>query len=184
MPAAAAPRAIASSPSGCAMRWNAVGATSTGSEISRPEDGRRRRHLRDVDEHSRPQHPALERRAILAHRPLVAGPADDVAERGGVEPLLGRALVVPDVEELLLGHRERAYSGAGAAIGRRPSELRRLALWLARLDLAAPGAGLGAERLDQRLEPLEILLDAARVDPDLRAELLLEAFRLVATSRR
>ena len=36
VPAAAAPRAIASSPSGCAIRWKAVGATSTGSDTSVP----------------------------------------------------------------------------------------------------------------------------------------------------
>ena len=36
VPAAAAPRAIASSPSGCAIRWKAVGATSSGIETSVP----------------------------------------------------------------------------------------------------------------------------------------------------
>ena len=50
VPSASAARAVASSASGCAKRWSAVGANRIGSAIVRPEDGHRRVDPADVDE--------------------------------------------------------------------------------------------------------------------------------------
>ena len=77
----------------------------------RAQNRRRGRHPRDVDEHARAQDPALERGPILAQRPLVVRATRDVAERARVEPLLGRALVVPDVDEVVAQRADSAVSG-------------------------------------------------------------------------
>ena len=90
MPAAAAARAIPTSPSGCATRWNATGAISTGIESSWPSTVVAVVQAADVDEHARPQLPAPERLDVVAQRQLVAGAAGEVAVRAGVEPLRGR----------------------------------------------------------------------------------------------
>src|SRR4030095_9758230 len=54
-----------------------------------------------------------------------------------------------------------------------------LATSLAGVNLAAPGAGFLAERFDELLEPLEILLHLSSVHADFRAERLLEPLGLV-----
>ena len=110
VPAPAAARAIASSPSGCTVRWKAVGATNSGIELSVPSTVVAVVTSRDVDEHARPQDPALERGPILTQRPLVVRPTRDVAERARVEPLLRRALVVPDVDEVVAQRADSAVS--------------------------------------------------------------------------
>jgi len=46
----------------------------------RPEERGRRLDRRDVHEHTGPEPPTAERRAVLPERDLVAGAADDVAE--------------------------------------------------------------------------------------------------------
>ena len=80
------------------------------------EHGRRSRHRADVDEHSRPQHPAVERRDVLAQRPLVARPAGEVAARGRVEPPSAQALVLRDVQRLAhASDRRTAQSGVQLA---------------------------------------------------------------------
>ena len=103
VPAAAAPRAIATSPSSCAICWNAIGATSTGIDTGRAEHGRLGRHRRDVDEHARPE-PKREN-ASRFQRSVRSSPAppDDVAPRLGRDGLLGQALGVVDGEKLLHG---------------------------------------------------------------------------------
>ena len=110
VPAAAAARAIASSPSGCTVRWKAVGATNRGIELFVPSTVVSVVTSRDVDEHPRPQDPALERRPVLPQRPLVVRAAHDVAERAGVEPRLRGALVVPDVDEFVAQRAGSAVS--------------------------------------------------------------------------
>src|SRR5262245_39872929 len=91
VPAAAAARAVASSPPGCAIRCIASGAIRTGSATSVPST---------VDEDPRAEPPALERGDIVAERDLVARPAEEVRGRVRVELLLREVLVVPDVDRL------------------------------------------------------------------------------------
>ena len=123
VPAAAAPRAVASSPSGCAARWNAVGATSTGSAISVPSAV----VAVDVSATSTSIRGRSTQRRNAARfsreRPLVVRAAGEVAERAGLELLLRRALVVPDVQQL--GHvpeanavRRPPYGGRAMQQGR------------------------------------------------------------------
>ena len=81
VPAAAAARAIPGSPSGCAMRCSAVGATSTGVATSVPSTVVAVVTSLDVDEHARAQAPARPGGDVLAQRVLVAGAARVVAER-------------------------------------------------------------------------------------------------------
>jgi hypothetical protein len=64
------------------------------------EDGRDRRHVADVDEHARPEPPAIESLDVASDRVLVAGAACEVAERRLVQFLLSQVFVVPDVEWL------------------------------------------------------------------------------------
>ncbi len=115
VPAVAAARAIATSPSGSTRRWNATGATSSGIEISRAENGRLGADLADVDEHARAQSPAREGGDVVAQRALVAGTAGEVAVHAGIELLGGEALVVGDVDRLRRWHGAdyMAISGAG-----------------------------------------------------------------------
>ena len=103
VPAAAAPRAIATSPSSCAICWNAIGATRAGIETGVPSTVVSRRDRRDVDENARPEPETRERLAVPAKRPLVARAADDVAPGLGRDGLLGQPLGVVDREELLHG---------------------------------------------------------------------------------
>jgi len=65
------------------------------------EDGRRRRHLADVDKHARAEPPVIERLDVASDRVLVAGAACEVPERGLVQRLLGDPFVVPHVERFL-----------------------------------------------------------------------------------
>jgi hypothetical protein len=74
VPARAAPRAVASSPSGCARSWYAHGATSTGTR-SRCRDRGRRVDGPGPGQHPRADHPVLERAAVLRQGPLVPGAA-------------------------------------------------------------------------------------------------------------
>ena len=71
------------------------------------EHGRARGHGRDVHEHPRPQRDPPERVDVRAERVLVPGASGDVAEHAGIDPLLGEALVVGDVQRL---HARRILS--------------------------------------------------------------------------
>ena len=62
------------------------------------EDGRRRAHLADVDEHARAQLPARPGRHVVGQRALVARAAREVAVGALVEALGGERLPVGDVE--------------------------------------------------------------------------------------
>ena len=114
-PAAAAARAVASSPSGWARRWNAVGATTTGigtpgaEQRRRPAPGGRRRAARGARRPSRPK-----RRLVLAHGDLVVGAAGEEVVHRRVQPPRGP------------GPRGRGRVTAAAGVtglraGRRPS---------------------------------------------------------------
>ena len=113
VPAAAAARAIATSPSGSTSRWKATGATSSGIETSAPSTVVARAHLADVDQHPRVQRVAAEGGDVLAQRALVAGAAGEVAVHAGLEPLGGEPLVVGDVDRL-----GRALTAATICAGR------------------------------------------------------------------
>ena len=101
--AAAAPRAIATSPSSWAICWNAIGATSAGIETGVPStvvavvtD--------DTSTSTRGRNRTRENASRFhAKRALVAGAADDVAPRLRCDRLLGLALGIVEREELLHG---------------------------------------------------------------------------------
>ena len=103
VPAAAAPRAVASSPSSCAICWNAIGATRTGIDTGVPStvvsvvtdetSTRTRGRSRKLENASRFQR----------KRPLVTGAAGDVAPRVRRERGLRHALGVVERQELLHG---------------------------------------------------------------------------------
>ena len=96
----------------------ATGATTSGSATGVPSTRRRGRDLGDVDEHARPELPALEGRAVRAQRPLVARAALEVAPGPGLDPLLGDPLeVVGDVDSASSSPQS---SSAFAAISRSP----------------------------------------------------------------
>ena len=78
-PTRAAPRAIASSPSGCASVCTPIGASSTGAPSSVPSTVRREASLGDVAQHSRSQAPVVKRLAIGAHRLAQPRAARDVS---------------------------------------------------------------------------------------------------------
>ena len=100
VPAAAAARAIAGSPSGWASLWNAVGATRSGietgvpstvvsvvtSETSTSTRGRRHRRSQAVE--------------IRVERALVVGAAGVEAEGAGLEPRLRETFEVGDADGL------------------------------------------------------------------------------------
>ena len=88
----------------------------------RPEDGGRRRHRLNVDEHAGPQLASLERGEVVTQRDLVPGAAREVGVRVRVELLLRELLEIPDVHRLrhrtsVSGRPERA--GATLAYPRR-----------------------------------------------------------------
>jgi hypothetical protein len=91
---------VASSPSGSARRWNAVGATSSGKATSVPST---------VHEDAGPQLPALERGRVAEQRVLVAGTPSEVAEGAGLETGSRRFLEVVDVDPPV-GHARRIRS--------------------------------------------------------------------------
>ena len=88
----------------------------------RPENGGRRRHRLNVDEHAGPQLASLERGEVVTQRDLVPGAAREVGVRVRVELLLRELLEIPDVHRLrhrtsVSGRPERA--GATLAYPRR-----------------------------------------------------------------
>ena len=111
VPAAAAARAMPSSPSGCASFWNATGATSDGHREPRPVEVDRGVDGVDVHEHARDQLPLGERGDVAAQRALVPGAPGEVPERPGLEHLGGNALEVGDVEERTRGPTSCGCSG-------------------------------------------------------------------------
>ena len=74
-PAAAAPGAVATSPSGCASPWIAVGATATGERTGVPSTVVAVDDLVDPGQHPRVQLPVRPRRHVALQQPLVVGPA-------------------------------------------------------------------------------------------------------------
>ena len=113
VPAAAAARAIATSPSGSTRRWKATGATSSGIEICVPSTVVAVLDLADVDEHARPQSPAREGSDVVAQRALVAGAAGEVAVHAGIELLGGQPLVVGDVDRVRRWHGPTIWRSPG-----------------------------------------------------------------------
>jgi hypothetical protein len=75
------------------------------------ENGRRRRDVRDVDQHARPELPAIVGLGIAPQGPLVAGAAGEVAVRARLELLERKTLEIRDVDRL--GDRRRLVSGRG-----------------------------------------------------------------------
>ena len=88
------------SPSGWASSWKATGATRIGISSWAAEDGRPGRDLGDVDQHPRPQFPALEGFRVPAQRALVSGAAGEIAVRPRLELLGGQPLEIGDVERV------------------------------------------------------------------------------------
>ena len=121
VPAAAAARAIAGSPSGSARCWKATGATAMGIESGAPSTSASVVTSDDVHEDARAQLPLPERLAVAAQRALVAGPAREVAVGARLQPVRGEPLEIVDVERL--GHRARTLPprpvGSGADERRR-----------------------------------------------------------------
>ncbi len=78
IPAAAAARAVASSASGCARTWTAIGAIASGQRGGLAEERRRRIDPRQVDQHARPEPPTTPRRLVLGEGDLVPRAAGDV----------------------------------------------------------------------------------------------------------
>jgi hypothetical protein len=62
------------------------------------ENGGLRRDIRDVDQHARPQLPALVRLGVPPQRALVTGAAGEVAMRARLELLEREALEIGDVD--------------------------------------------------------------------------------------
>ena len=83
MPSAAAARATATSASRCAISSTPMGQRTNGLGSGVPSTSVARVPARDVAKHPRDDPPALERRAVLAHRLLGAGAARDVGEALG-----------------------------------------------------------------------------------------------------
>ncbi len=103
VPAAAAPRAIATSPSSCAICWKAIGATSAGIDTGVPSTVVSVETF-ETSTRTRGRKPeARERLAVPAQRALVARAADDVAPRLGRDRVLGETFGVVDREKLLHG---------------------------------------------------------------------------------
>ena len=82
VPAAAQARAVARSPSGCARRWNAVGATSTGSREPPAEERNAEVGSATSTQHARDQADTRERRLVRAQRDLVFRPAGEEVVHG------------------------------------------------------------------------------------------------------
>ena len=100
VPAAAAPRAMALSPSGWAKPWNATGATSTGRLTSVP---RTVVAVVTSETSTSIRGRSTQRRKAARFSPSVHSsfaPPAKYAEGVRVEPIFGDALVIPDVEEL------------------------------------------------------------------------------------
>ena len=74
-PAAAAPRAVATSPSGWASPWIAVGATATGERTGVPSSVVAGRHLGDAGQHARMELPVAPGGHVPLQQALVVGPA-------------------------------------------------------------------------------------------------------------
>ena len=82
VPAAAQARAVARSPSGCARRWKAVGATSTGIASRAAEQRDPELGSAAAAQHARDQADARERRLVGAQRDLVVRPAGEEVVHG------------------------------------------------------------------------------------------------------
>jgi hypothetical protein len=90
VPAAAAPRAIATSPSSCAICWNAIGATSTGIDTGDP-----RTVVSVVTEETSTSTRGRSRKCENASQcALFSGAAVDVAPGTGLDRGLGQPLGV------------------------------------------------------------------------------------------
>ena len=75
--ASLAPRPIANSPSGCANRWNAVGATRIGDVMACPQRTQGRVDAGDVHRDPWPHGPPVVRAPVLVERPFVPGAAGE-----------------------------------------------------------------------------------------------------------
>src|SRR5689334_20084520 len=112
--------------------------------------------------------------------------ADGSGSRKQPGPLSSRVPLQPSANRL--GWRTRAVDGRGrirsghaAAAGPTESDrppVEALGLVGGLVDLAAPGASLGAARLDELLEALHVALDPTLDDAERRPDGLDRAFRL------
>ena len=132
VPAPAAARAVARSPSRCASDWYAHGATRRGKEKVRAEDRRRRVGPTRSHEGREAEAPPVERASVLCERPLVTGAANVEVVDIGREPLArGRFVVVnghdrvvprPAARSLTRPSASAPCGGtAGAHVARQPS---------------------------------------------------------------
>ena len=135
MPRAAAARAVASSPSGCARRCSAVGQMKSGVDQRRPEHLDRGVDHRGVGHDPRQEAPPGKRGAVVVQRPLVHGAADVIGEGARGQPFGSGALVVVQVQErrivdlrrLEAGLRGLARNGQAGPIGHAAEDTGRVA---------------------------------------------------------
>ena len=106
MPVAAAARAAATSPSGCAIVRTPTGARKNGDGERVPSTSTERSPDGVAGEHARPEPPPLERLDIRAHGRLAAGAAGDVGEGPGVDLRLRGGLPVLRPDRPLGGARD------------------------------------------------------------------------------
>ena len=148
----AAARAVARSPSGCASRWKAVGATRTGIEARRAEQRDAEVAAAAAAQHARDQADARERRLVRAQRDLVFRPAGEEVVHGGVETFARFLLeftqrAVPASVACQPTAPKNAWSGsrcAGPSTRSRGSRSRGVRRRARRAGSAArPGAGSG-----------------------------------------
>ena len=129
-PTSPAPRAVATSPSGCDMRWKDVGASRIGCGSVSPRRVTPVAML-DMSRRARPEPQAVERGLVVGHRELVAGGSRDELVDGVRHPLASGGLEVREAAEAggdlrsLLAQagpspNRGAASGAGSSAPRRP----------------------------------------------------------------
>ena len=118
--ASAAPRAVATSASGCASRCDDVGASRMGCSSAKPQQRPAGIDVRRIHQHPRLQLQRIQRRAIPPQRNLVARPAVEVLPRRHRQLPLRRRLVVPQTRQHFTApYRRPALGRSATSLGRR-----------------------------------------------------------------